>query len=110
MLTLSKVFEKSIVNSLTARFYSYLTGRTQSISVNDTISEPVPIQFGVSQGSVLGPLLFIMYINNLPLAVRACSKELYADDTVIFLLVNLLAKFNLHRLISWFRSNCSVDA
>ena len=110
MLTLSNVFEKSIVNSLTARFYCYLTGRTQSISVNDTISEPVPIQFGVSQGSVLGPLLFIMYINNLPLEVRACSKELYADDTVIFLLVNLLAKFNLHRLISWFRSNCSVDA
>ena len=110
MLTLSNVFEKSIVNSLTAWFYCYLTGRTQSISVDDTISEPVPIQFGVSQGSVLGPLLFIMYINNLPLAVRACSKELYADDTVIFLLVSLLAKFNLHRLISWVRSNCSVDA
>ena len=97
MLTLSNVFEKSIVNSLTARFYSYLTGRTQSISVNDTISEPVPIQFGVSQGSVLGPLLFIMYINNLPLAVRACSMELYANDTrtLTFLLVNLLAKFRL---------------
>ena len=95
MLTLSNVFEKSIVNSLTARFYSYLTGPTQSISVNDTISEPVPIQFGVSQGSVLSPLLFIMYINNLPLAVRACSMELYADDTLTFLLVNLLAKFRL---------------
>ena len=95
MLTLSKVFEKSLVNSLTARFSSYLTGRTQSISVNGTISEPMPIQFGVSQGSVLGPLLFIMYINNLPLAVRACSMELYADDTLTFLLVNLLAKFRL---------------
>ena len=55
----------------------------------------MPIQFGVSQGSVLGPLLFIMYINNLPLAVRACSIELYADDTLIFLLLNLLAKFSL---------------
>ena len=100
MLTLSKVFEKSIVNSLTARFSSYLTGRTQSISVNGTISEPMPIQFGVSQGSVLGPLPFIMYINNLLLAVRACSMELYADDTLTFLLVNLLAKLRLdfHRI------------
>ena len=100
MLTLSKVFEKSIVNSLTARFSSYLTGRTQSISVNGTISEPMPIQFGVSQGSVLGPFLFIMYINNLLLAVRACSMELYADDTLTFLLVNLLAKIRLdfHRI------------
>ena len=100
MLTLSKVFEKSIVNSLTARFSSYPTGRTQSISVNGTSSEPMPIQFGVSRGSVLGPLLFIMYINNLPLAVRACSMELYADDTLTFLLVNLLAKLRLdfHRI------------
>ena len=95
MLTLSKVFEKSIVNSLTARFSSYLPGRTQNISVNDTISEPMTIQFGVSEGSVLSPLLFIMYINNLPLAVRACSMELYADDTLTFLLVDLLAKFRL---------------
>ena len=55
----------------------------------------MPIQFGVSQGSVLGPLLFKIYINNLPLAVRACSIELYADDTLMFLLVNLLAKFSL---------------
>ena len=78
-------------------FSSYLTGHTQSISVNGTISEPMPIQFGVSQGSVLGPLLLMFHINDLPLAVRACSVELYTDDTLIFSLVNLnpVAKLSL---------------
>ena len=92
-------------------FSSYLTGRTQSICVNGVTSEPMSIQFGVPQGSVLGPLLFIMYINDLPLAVRVCNVELYADDTLLFFASKSVRDIesqltsDLENLISWFHSN-----
>lgn len=77
-----------------------LTGHTQSISVNDTFSEPMPIQFGVPQGSILGPLLSIMYINDLTLAIRACCVELYADDMLIFFFAGKSVSENESRLSS----------
>ena len=60
---------------------SYLEGRLQKVSINGVMSSFLPITSGVPQGSLLGPLLFIIFINGLPLSVTNKSMYTYADDT-----------------------------
>ena len=66
-------------------FKSYFTNRKQKVKVDDKLSDVRAIQYGVPQGSILGPLLFIMYINTLPKSVLGieCKINLYADDAVL---------------------------
>ena len=65
-------------------FFSYLTNRSQSVCVNGMVSEPQRIDFGVPQGSALGPLPFIMYVNDISHVVRYSNVEQYADDTLLY--------------------------
>ena len=66
---------------------SYLTGRTHSVKIGDCHSTKLIMHSGVPQGSILGPILFTLYINNLPKSVDNCISFLYADD----------AKFIIHK-------------
>lgn len=69
-------------NSLSL-FKSYLTNRMQYVSLNNNSSEHLPISYAVPQGSVLVPLLFLLYINDLPAALNGLSCVLFANDATI---------------------------
>lgn len=64
---------------------SYLSNRYQSVSMNNRISDALHVARGVPQGSILGPLLFCIYINDLPSVLSHCSIQMYADDVQLYI-------------------------
>ena len=65
----------------------FLDNRHQSVIVNGSSSEPILVSSGVPQGSVLGPLLFLIYINDLPMNVNF-KVRLFADDAALYLTIS----------------------
>ena len=59
---------------------SYLTGRKQFVQINDNISQEVDVSFGVPQGSILGPVLFNLHVNDLSDGLNQVTSHQYADD------------------------------
>ena len=64
-------------------FQSYLSNRKQYTEIEDTTSTILPIQVGVPQGSILGPILFIIYVNDSPQCTNKFDFIMYADDTTL---------------------------
>ena len=100
MLDLSKAFDKVSHEKLALKLHDYgIRGpalkwvkvfpdnRHQSVIVNGSSSEPIPVSSGVPQGSVLRPLFFLIYINDLPMDVKS-KVRLFADDTALYLTIS----------------------
>ena len=92
-------------------FRSYLTERKQYVSINGFESEKVNMEYGVPQGSVLGPLLFLIYINDLNTAIKFCTTRLFADDTCLLIKNKSLKQMqkqlnlDLRNLCKWLKAN-----
>ena len=92
-------------------FKTYLTNRKQHVTVSGQTSDSALTEFGVPQGSVLGPLLFWIYINELNQTIKFSRVHHFADNTNLLLVVNSLKKIKKHinhdlkLLTTWLSAN-----
>ena len=92
-------------------FSSYLSGRTQRCNVSGKLSTARTLSCGVPQGSILGPLLFLIYINDLPNSLRSAVPRMFADDTNLTLSAKTLTELKLaltpelNNLSCWLKAN-----
>ena len=84
-LLLTKLETLGITGSLLSWFESYLTDRQQRVVINGVCLEWLPVTSGVPQGSILGPLLFLVYCNDIPMCIEENSTlALFADDSKLY--------------------------
>lgn len=82
---LHKLSELGLSDHLVSWFSSYLSNRTQSVFIDSSYSPPSPMISGVPQGSCLGPLLFILFINDISFTFpKSIKYSVYADDLKLF--------------------------
>ena len=110
-ILLSKLSHYGVRGNCNKWFRTYLNDRKQYVSINGTESTIKEVKYGVPQGSVLGPLLFLLYINDLHMCVKFSTSRHFADDTNLLFTNTSLKQMKKHvnidlkLLSSWLRAN-----
>ena len=97
-------------------FESYLFGRKQIVSYDRALSEIQAISCGVSNGSILGPLLFTLLINDIDQNLRQSKMTLYTDDSVLYVagktcdVIEEKLNSDLEQIVNWFVQNNLIVA
>ena len=110
-IILRKLANYGVDQSALRFFASYLRNRSQKCSVNGALSSASELTCGVPQGSILGPLLFLIYINDLPNCLDTSCAKMFADDTNItvpgctFAELEQATNSELNNLYSWLKAN-----
>ena len=95
-----------IVGNNLSWFRSYLSDRFQRVVISGIESDWAPVTSGVPQGSILGPSLFLMFVNDIPPSLSSCESLMFADDLKIFKRISSVndcvdLQFALNCLFSW---------
>lgn len=110
-LLLSKLSKIGIVDKTLDWFKSYLSGRPQQVKCGNTLSDVMMMLCGVPQGSILGPILFLIYINDIGKLSLKGKVQLFADDAVLiyeasyYSQLEKLMSEDLKILFKWFSAN-----
>ena len=110
-ILLEKLYSYGIRGMAHDWFSSYLQNRQQFVKFNNTCSDYQTVKCGIPQGSILGPLLFLLYINDLPRVSKILMSFLFADDTNLFITGNDIQEIvriineELVNIVDWLRAN-----
>lgn len=110
-ILLYKLHQYGFRGKMSELFNSYLSNRKQCVVINDFVSTPRTVLTGVPQGSVLGPILFSLYVNDFPSILKYSEALMYADDTALIFVGDTIGELQdkineeLTRVLTWFTSN-----
>ena len=105
-----KLHENGIDKTTINWIKSFLSDRSQKVIIDGDESDSIKVTSGVPQGSVLGPILFLIFIDDLARATEHCKTRLFADDTIIYLTISKINDCNklqkdIQRLENWERDS-----